>query len=123
MNPAPVAGSADASRSAALLLLAIASGYDSSSRLALRAPRPHGSVRGFIHNLLARLLERLLEEGGVRQHAVQVPAERRERRTEVPEGEPAAELREAARVLVEKAREHGERDLLDPAQIDDDAVG
>src|SRR2546422_11762130 len=43
---------ADASRRAALLLLAIASGYDSSSRLARRAPRPPGSVRGFIHNLL-----------------------------------------------------------------------
>src|SRR5206468_7609766 len=42
---------ADASRRAALLLLAIASGYDSSSRLARRAPRPPGSVRGFIHNL------------------------------------------------------------------------
>src|SRR5438552_4554285 len=47
---------ADASRRAALLLLAIASGYDSSSRLARRAPRPPGSVRGFIHNLLARQL-------------------------------------------------------------------
>ena len=42
---------ADASRRAALLLLAIASGYDSSSRLARRAPRPPGSVRGFIHEL------------------------------------------------------------------------
>src|SRR5206468_593884 len=40
---------ADASRIAALLLLAIASGYDSSSRLTLRAPRPPGSVRGFVH--------------------------------------------------------------------------
>src|SRR2546428_1796264 len=45
---------ADASRRAALLLLAIACGYDSSSRLARRAPRPPGSVRGFIHNLSAR---------------------------------------------------------------------
>src|SRR5206468_8561196 len=54
MNPAPVAGSADASRSAALLLLAIASGYDSSSRLTLRAPRPPGSVRGFVHKLCPR---------------------------------------------------------------------
>src|SRR5437867_5304890 len=42
---------ADASRRAALLLLAIASGYDSSSRLAGRAPRPPGSVRGFVHKL------------------------------------------------------------------------
>src|SRR5437867_1895572 len=42
---------ADASRRAALLLLAIASGYDSSSRLARRAPRPPGSVRGFVHKL------------------------------------------------------------------------
>src|SRR5881409_3524994 len=42
---------ADASRRAALLLLAIAYGYDSSSRLARRAPRPSGSVRGFIHKL------------------------------------------------------------------------
>src|SRR5437879_4119815 len=48
---------ADASRRAALLLLAIACGYDSSSRLARRAPRPPGSVRGFIHNLSARGLE------------------------------------------------------------------
>src|SRR3989475_2150471 len=42
---------ADASRRAVLLLLAIASGYDSSSCLARRAPRPPGLVRGFIHNL------------------------------------------------------------------------
>src|SRR6266403_23545 len=42
---------ADASRRAALLLLAIASGYDSSPRLARRAPRPPGSVRGFVHKL------------------------------------------------------------------------
>src|SRR5439155_27180995 len=49
---------ADASRIAALLLLAIASGYDSSSRLALRAPRPPGSVRGFIHKLSVEAVER-----------------------------------------------------------------
>src|SRR5207248_10419741 len=42
---------ADASRRAALLLLPMASGYDSSSRLARRALRPPSSVRGFINNL------------------------------------------------------------------------
>src|SRR5207249_3969196 len=46
---------ADASRRAALLLLAIAPrlclAYISLGRLARRAPRPPGSVRGFIHNL------------------------------------------------------------------------
>src|SRR5207244_10556065 len=41
----------DESRRAALLRLALASGYDSSSRLARRAPRPPGSVRGFVHRL------------------------------------------------------------------------
>src|SRR5439155_332396 len=46
---------ADASRRAALLLLAIAPrlcpAYISLGRLARRAPRPPGSVRGFIHKL------------------------------------------------------------------------
>src|SRR5205823_8717939 len=48
---------ADASRRAALLLLAIAPGYASPislrGRLARRAPRPPGSVRGFVHKLSA----------------------------------------------------------------------
>src|SRR5207302_5086605 len=52
---------ADASRRAALLLLAIAPrlclAYIFWGRLAQRAPRPPGSVRGFIHNLSALGLE------------------------------------------------------------------
>src|SRR5206468_10595838 len=46
---------ADASRRAVLLLLAIAPrlclAYISLGRLARRAPRPPGSVRGFVHKL------------------------------------------------------------------------
>src|SRR5204863_4822982 len=58
---------ADASRRAALLLLAIAYGYDSSSRLARRAPRPPGSVRGFIHKLLGYGRRRAEEAARLRQ--------------------------------------------------------
>jgi histidine triad (HIT) family protein len=45
----PIAGSADARRIAALRLPHISAGYARSARLALLAPRPPGSVRGFPH--------------------------------------------------------------------------
>src|SRR3989475_7277801 len=76
---------ADASRRAALLLLAIAYGYDSSSRLARRAPRPPGSVRGFIHKLSVhriraarglRLVHRRVRERLVGRVEVEAAAER-----------------------------------------------
>src|SRR5207302_4686853 len=58
---------ADASRRAALLLLAIAPrlclAYISLGRLARRAPRPPGSVRGFIHNLSVEPLAGQVIEG------------------------------------------------------------
>src|SRR5204863_6418177 len=105
---------ADASRRAALLLLAIASGYDSSSRLARRAPRPPGSVRGFIHNL-SRLVgqDRHARD---RARAAQVVGEADLRALHLPRARLAAELR---RELVDHAhagRPHRVAVRLEPAR-------
>src|SRR5438067_473307 len=105
---------ADASRRAALLLLAIASGYDSSSRLARRAPRPPGSVRGFIHNL-SRLVgqDRHARD---RARAAQVVGKADLRALHLPRAGLAAEL---CRELVDHAhagRAHRVAVRLEPAR-------
>src|SRR6266852_4172083 len=71
----------------------------------------------------ARLFQRLLEQRAVGNHAVQVAPQRGQRGAEVAEREPAAQLGEPARVLLEEVREHGQRHQLEAAQVDHDALG
>src|SRR5213076_613746 len=109
---------ADASRRAALLLLAIAPrlclAYISLGRLARRAPRPPGSVRGFIHNL-----SRLVGEdrhARDRARAAQVVGEADLRALHLPRAGLAAEL---CRELVDHAhagRAHRVAVGLEPAR-------
>src|SRR6266566_2558906 len=58
MNPAPVAGSADASRSAALFLLAIAPGYASPISVSGRLGRPARSGDSFTDSEPGAMAER-----------------------------------------------------------------
>src|SRR5439155_6448384 len=81
---------------------------------------PHGAAWA---NTLASLLERVLEEGRVRQHPVQVPPQRRECRAEVQEGESAAQLAEAARMLLEEAGQNGQRDEFEAPEVDHQSFG
>src|SRR5207244_4665820 len=68
------------------------------------------------------LLERVLEERRVGQHAMQVAPDGIEGRPEVAEGEAAAERLDVRRVLFEEARQHRRRHALEPPQVDDDAL-
>src|SRR5438552_12109189 len=70
-----------------------------------------------------RLFQRLLEEHGVREHAVEVAAQSGQSRPEVAEREPAAQRGEPARVPLEEVREQGQRHQLEAAQVDHDALG